>query len=301
MLPSMASPIAYTGTYTALVTPFRASGEIDVDALDRLVEEQIEGGITGLVPCGTTGETPCLSSDEQLKVIRRVAEVAKGRAPVIAGTGSNNTDKTIAQSRAALEAGADAVMVVMPYYNKPSQAGMKAHVLAVAKAVDAEVVLYNIPGRSVVDLATDTLEAICEAAPNVVAIKDATGNVVRCQETKRRLGDRMKVMSGDDGLTVGMMACGAGGVISVTGNVLPQRVSEVTTKMAAGDHAGALEAHLKLLPLHAAMFVEPNPAPAKAALHLRGKMARVVRLPMVAASDETTARVKQLLEDLGEL
>jgi len=257
--------------------------------------------VAGLVPCGTTGETPCLSIEEQLDVIRRVAAVNAGRAPVIAGTGSNDTAKSILQSQAALEAGADAVMVVMPYYNKPSQAGMKAHVLAVAEAVDAEVLLYNIPGRSVVDLAADTLEAICEAASNVVAIKDATGNVLRCQETKRRLGDRLQVMSGDDGLTLGMMACGAGGVISVTGNVLPARVNEVTTKMAAGDLEGARKAHYALLPLHAAMFAEPNPAPAKAALHLRGRMARSVRLPMVEASEETTTRVEQLLTELGEL
>lgn len=289
-----------TGTLTALVTPFSPDGEsLDFAALDALVEAQLAGGVSGLVPCGTTGESPTLTDEEQIAVVRRVVEVTKKRVPVIAGTGSFSTKKTISASKAALAAGADGVMVVMPYYNKPSQDGLRAHVLAVAKAVGAPIVLYNIPGRSVVDLSTDTTARICEAAPNVVAIKDATGNVLRCQDVVRRLGDRLTVLSGDDGLTVPMMAAGAQGVISVTSNVLPGAVSEVTRLALAGDYAAARAAHLALLEVHAAMFVEPNPAPAKAALASLGKMSDAVRLPLVAASEATRKLVGEALAKLA--
>jgi 4-hydroxy-tetrahydrodipicolinate synthase len=275
-----------SGTFTALVTPFTPDGEaIDFAALDALVEAQIAGGVTGLVPCGTTGEAPTLTEEEQLAVIKRVVAVAAKRVPVVAGTGTFSTKKTIAASRAAVAVGADAVMVVMPYYNKPSQDGMREHVVSVARAVSCPIVLYNIPGRSVVDLGAEASERICEGAPNVVGVKDATGNVLRCQELKRRLGDRLTVLSGDDALTVPMMSVGASGVISVTSNVRPREVSEVTRRVAAGDWAGARAAHLGLLELHGLMFVEPNPAPAKAALAAAGKMSAAVRLPLVAASE----------------
>jgi 4-hydroxy-tetrahydrodipicolinate synthase len=288
------------GTYTALVTPFVRGGErVDVGALERLVEAQIAAGISGLVPCGTTGETPTLGDAEQLEVIERVVAVAAGRVPVLAGTGTFNTVKTIQASKAAVEAGADAVMIVMPYYNKPSQEGMREHVLAVARAVDRPIVLYNIPGRSVVDLSAETTEQIFERAPNVVAVKDATGNVLRCQELVRRLGERVTVMCGDDALTLGMMACGARGVISVSSNVLPAQVADVTHKLAAGDLAGARAAHLALTSFHALMFVEPNPAPAKAALEALGRMNADVRLPLVAASAGARERIVAELGRLG--
>lgn len=298
----MATHISFEGTFTAIVTPFRPGGEnVDFDALDKLVEAQIAGGVSGLVPCGTTGETPTLSATEQLAVITRVVKVAAGRVPIVAGTGSNDTRKSIDASVAALEAGADGVMVVMPYYNKPSQAGMQAHVLAIAGAVEAPVIIYNIPGRSVVDLAADTTVAICEAAPNVKCLKDASGNVLRCQELVRRLGDRLSVMCGDDGLTLGMMATGAKGVISVSSNVAPAKVSEVTGLIAQGEWERARAAHLALLPLHGAMFVEPNPAPAKAALEMLGQMAADVRLPLVPASAATRTLVRRELTTLGLL
>jgi 4-hydroxy-tetrahydrodipicolinate synthase len=223
----------------------------------------------------------------------------RGRVLVLAGTGSNSTAKTIAASKAAREAGADAVMVVMPYYNKPSQSGLMAHVLAVASSVDCPVVLYNIPGRSAVDLEAATVEAICEQAANVVAVKEATGNVLRCQELKRRLGDRLSVLSGDDALTVAMMAVGAAGVISVTSNVRPSEVTEVTRAMAAGDVERARALHFALLPLHAAMFAEPNPGPAKAALAEEGKMSDAVRGPLVTASNDTRAIVRRALAELA--
>lgn len=299
----MPHPMTLSGTFTAIVTPFTPDGEsVDWSALDTLVEDQIQGGVTGLVPCGTTGESPTLTDEEQIAVIKRVVAKVQSRAPVLAGTGSFSTKKTIHASKAAMSAGADGVMIVMPYYNKPSQDGMREHVLAIAKAVGNEcpIVLYNIPGRSVVDLSADTTVAICNAAPNVVGMKDATGNVLRCQELKRRLGDRLTVLSGDDALTLPMMAAGASGVISVTSNVRPREVSEVTRRFLAGDLAGAQRAHFELLELHGLMFVEPNPAPAKAALSAMGRMSPAVRGPLVRASEGLERRIKAELARLGD-
>ena len=288
------------GTYTAIVTPFVAGGAaVDFAALERLVDEQIAGGVAGLVPCGTTGESPTLGEDEQREVVRVVARRAAKRVPVLAGTGSFSTKKTIAASRSALEAGADAVMVVMPYYNKPSQEGLCEHVLTVARAVDAAVVLYNIPGRTGVDLSAEATERICAAAPNVVAVKDATGNVLRCQELKRRLGSRLTIMSGDDGLSLPMMAVGASGVISVTSNVLPRETAEVASLFGRGELEAARAAHFRLLPLHGAMFVEPNPAPAKAALAMLGRMLDDVRQPLLRAGADTRTALAALLVELG--
>jgi 4-hydroxy-tetrahydrodipicolinate synthase len=299
---------SFQGTYTALVTPFVAGAQsIDFDALERLVEDQIAGGIAGLVPCGTTGETPTLSEAEQLAVIERVAKVAAGRVPVVAGTGSNSTDKSVKASQAALEAGADGVMIVMPYYNKPAlpyynkpaQQGMREHVVTIAKAVDCPVIVYNIPGRSVVDLSAETTEALCAAADNVVAIKDATGNVLRCQELKRRLGDRLAVMCGDDGLTLPMMAVGAAGVISVSANVLPDKVSAVTELVAQGKLDDARAKHFELLNFHGLMFAEPNPGPCKATAALLGRMQPDVRLPLLPAAAATRERIEAALFELG--
>ena len=292
---------AFQGTFTALVTPFSADGEaLDLEALDALVEAQIAGGVTGLVPCGTTGEAPTLTDEEQVVVIKRVVDVTKGRVPVIAGTGSFPTKKTIAASKAALSAGADGVMVVMPYYNKPSQDGMREHVLAVAAAVSCPIVLYNIPGRSVVDLSAETTEQICDKAPNVVALKDATGNVLRCQELKRRLGERLTVLSGDDGLTLAFGAVGASGVISVSSNVRPFEVSEVTRALARGDFARARACHFALCELHGLLFVEPNPAPAKAALALAGRMTTAVRQPLLPATEALTKKLADALARLDQ-
>lgn len=287
------------GTWTAIVTPFTPDGaEVDRAALDRLVEDQIQGGVSGLVPCGTTGEAPTLDEAEQILVIERVVAAAKGRVPVFAGTGSFSTKKTIVASQAALAAGADGVMIVMPYYSKPSQDGLCEHVLAVARAVRGPVMLYNVPGRTVADLAADTTAKICEAASNVVAIKDASGNVLRCQELKRRLGDRLVVMCGDDALTVPMMAVGASGVISVSSNVRPRAVSEVTRLVRENAWDRARAALLALLEIHGLMFAEPNPAPAKAALAAEGKMSDAVRLPLVPASAGLRRQVTEALARL---
>jgi 4-hydroxy-tetrahydrodipicolinate synthase len=292
----MFSAVSLSGVYTALVTPFTADGtSVDLKALESLVESQIQGGVSGLVPCGTTGESPTLTEAELTVVIQKIAQIARGRVPVLAGTGSFSTKKTIAQALAALEAGADGVMVVMPYYSKPSQAGLVEHVCQTASAVKAPVVLYNIPGRTSVDLGADATVAICERAPNVIGIKDATGHVLRCQELVRRLGDRLAILSGDDALTLPMMACGARGVISVASNLMPDKVSEMCRLFAAGKVAEARRAHLALLPVYEAMFAEPSPAPIKAALAQKGRMHESVRLPLVAATSEFKARLADVL------
>jgi 4-hydroxy-tetrahydrodipicolinate synthase len=295
------SRLPLSGTFTALVTPFSPDGgEVDWSALDALVEAQIEGGVTGLVPCGTTGESPTLTEEEQSAVIKRVVAKAAGRVAVLAGTGSVSTKKSVLASKAAVEAGADGVMIVMPYYNKPSQEGMREHMLAIARAVSCPIVLYNVPSRTVVDLSADTTARICELAPNVVGLKDASGNVLRCQELKRRLGDRLTILCGDDALTVPMMAVGASGVISVTSNVRPRAVSDVTRLMDKGDFAAARAAHLRLLELHGLMFVEPNPAPAKAALAGVGRMNASVRSPLLPASEVLRQKITEALARLDD-
>jgi 4-hydroxy-tetrahydrodipicolinate synthase len=293
--------LRFEGTYTAIVTPFvdakdDAARVIDWQAYDRLVQAQLDGGITGIVPCGTTGESPSLEKDEQLALIERTVKLAKGKAIVLAGTGANSTRATIALSQAAEKAGADAVMVVVPYYNKPTQEGLREHFVAVAASVTCPVVVYNIPGRTGIDLAAETLAKIAEAAPNVVATKEATGNVLRAQEIARLMGDRMTVLSGDDGLTLPMIAVGARGVISVTSNVYPAEVTRVTRLALDGKFDEARKAHLALLRVHEVMFVEANPAPAKAALAHKMKVPDAVRGPLARASEGARARVVAALE-----
>jgi 4-hydroxy-tetrahydrodipicolinate synthase len=284
------------GAFTALVTPFDASLRVDEVALDKLVDAQIEGGIAGLVPCGTTGESPTLDHEEHLAVVARVIKRAAKRVPVIAGTGSNSTREAIDMSRRAAELGADAVMIVMPYYNRPTQLGLVEHCKQVAASVGkTPVILYNIPVRTGVDLLPESIEAICAAAPNVVGIKEATGNVLRAQELVRRLGDRFTVLSGDDALTVAMMACGARGVISVTSNVFPREVQEVCELASGGRFAEARSKHLALLPVHDAMFLEANPGPVKAALEAAGVMSAHVRSPLVTPQETTRARLRDVI------
>jgi 4-hydroxy-tetrahydrodipicolinate synthase len=290
----------FSGTYTALVTPFLddEAQTIDWKALDALVDRQIEGGVTGLVPCGTTGEAPTLSDAEQLEVIRRVVDRARGRVKVVPGTGTNSTRSTIARSKQAEAAGANGLLIVSPYYNKPSQAGLLRHFLSVAEAVSCPIVVYNIPGRSVVDVLPDTIEELCRRAENVVSVKEASGNVLRTQTLVRRLGDRISVLSGDDALTLPIMASGGRGVISVTSNILPAEVSRVVSLALQGKWEEARALHLSLLDLHEAMFLEPSPAPVKAGLALERHMGDGVRGPLVAASEATRAAIAEALAEL---
>jgi 4-hydroxy-tetrahydrodipicolinate synthase len=289
-----------SGTYTAIVTPFRDDDaqSIDWEALDRLVDRQIEAGVDGLVPCGTTGESPSLSEGEQREIVQRVATRAAGRAKIVAGTGTNSTRSTITRSREAQAAGADAVMLVCPYYNKPSQQGLLRHFLAAADAVSCPVVVYNIPGRSGVDILPETIEELCRRAENVVSVKEATGNVLRTQTLVRRLGDRISVLSGDDALTLPIIASGGQGVISVTSNLRPAEVVRATAAALAGKLAEARALHLALVALHEAMFVEPSPAPVKAALAMERRMTDVVRGPLVAASSATRDAIAAALSEL---
>lgn len=291
------SELSVSGAYTALVTPFSADGtSVDYAAYEKLLAHQLEGRISGLVPCGTTGEAPTLTDTEQLELVKRTVLAAKGKAQVIVGTGSNNTKKTIEASRNAFEAGADAVMVVTPYYNKPSQEGLFQHIKHVADGVPGPIILYNIPGRSSVDLSVETLLRILDACPRVVGIKDASGNVLYCQELLARAGDRVAVLSGDDALTLPMMSVGAKGVISVTSNLYPRQVGEVVADVLAGRIDAARRKHLALWPVHRAMFQEPNPSPIKAALEIAGITTSAVRLPLVPAS---AACKKHLAETLS--
>ncbi len=285
------------GAFTALVTPFDAQLRVDDAALDRLVDAQIAGGIAGIVPCGTTGESPTLDDDEHIGVIAKVVKRANKRVPIIGGTGSNATREAINLSKRAVEVGVDAVMIVMPYYNKPTQAGMVEHCKQVAAAVkDTPVVLYNVPGRTASDLQPESVEAICKASPNVIAIKEATGNILRAQELHRRLGDRLTILSGDDALTLGMMACGARGVISVTSNVFPKQVQQVCELALAGKWDDARRAHLALVPVHDVMFIESNPGPAKAALAAAGVITGNVRAPLVMPTEASTTKVVQVVD-----
>ncbi|MBX3190136.1 MAG: 4-hydroxy-tetrahydrodipicolinate synthase [Labilithrix sp.] len=290
--------ISLEGTFTAIVTPFRddAQKSIDWSAYERLVEAQLAGGIDGIVPCGTTGESPALDHEEQLELVKRTVKLAKGKAVVLAGTGSNSTKATIAHSQAAERAGADAVMVVVPYYNKPTQEGLREHFVAVAASVKCPVVVYNIPGRTGIDLSADTLAKIAEKSPNVIATKEATGNVLRCQEIARTMGDRMTILSGDDALTLPMISVGARGVISVTSNVYPAEVTRVTRLALDGKWEEARRAHFALCRVHEIMFVEANPSPAKAALVHKGLIADVVRGPLVRASEGARAKVVAVLD-----
>jgi 4-hydroxy-tetrahydrodipicolinate synthase len=290
------------GTYTALVTPFRDEPGQPVDwaALDALVDAQIAGGVAGLVPCGTTGESPTLSHEEHGEVIERVVQRAAKRTQVIAGAGSNSTREAVALVQHAERAGADAVMVVVPYYNKPSQEGLFRHFVEVARSVRLPLVVYNIPGRSVVDLAPETLARICAEAPNVVGVKEATGNVLRTQKLTQTFGARLSVLSGDDALTLPMIAVGARGVISVTSNVLPAEVSRATQLALEGKMDEARRAHLALLPVHEAMFLDASPGPVKAALAHRGTIQGGVRSPVCLPAENVRAAIVAALEGFAK-
>jgi 4-hydroxy-tetrahydrodipicolinate synthase len=292
------SSLTFQGVFTALVTPFTEdAASIDFDAYGHLLEMQVEGGVAGVVPCGTTGETPTLSSSEQLELVRYTKQILKGRLPIIVGAGSNDTQASVAACRAAVEAGADAVMVVMPYYNKPNQAGMLRHIELLCAAVDVPVVLYNIPARSGVELsAKSTLKAL-STCPNVAAVKDATGKLNYSQQVLSQAEGRVSLLSGDDLLTLPLLAVGARGVISVASNLYPRAVVDVVNAGLAGDYTTARRAHYRLLPVYKALFEEPNPAPVKAALASKGLINEAVRPPIVSISDECRVRLLATLSE----
>ena len=285
----------FRGTYTALVTPFQ-NEEIDIDAFTNLIETQIAAGIDGIVPVGTTGESPTLSCGERHHVIELAVERAMGRCQVIAGTGSNSTRDAIAHTKAAEEIGADAALLVAPYYNKPSQEGLFRHFSAIAKSTPLRLMLYNIPGRCGVDIAAETVARIQGDCPNVVSIKEAGGNVDRVSELRARLPDAFTVLSGDDGLTLPFLAAGAVGVVSVASNLLPREMSDLVDAVVNGDLKRAEGLHRKLYWLFKDLFIEPNPVPIKTALSWRGTILAEVRLPLCEMSAANQARLRKTLE-----
>ena len=292
----------FTGSFVALVTPFR-NGKIDFEKLDLLVEFHVEAGTNGLVPCGTTGESATLSHEEHEQIINRVVKRADGRIPVVAGTGSNSTQEAIRLTRFAREAGADAALLITPYYNRPTQKGLVAHFEAVAKAVsqtagDFPLILYNVPSRTGVNMLPQTVIE-CSEFPNVVGIKEASGNVDQTVEILR--GSEMVVLSGDDSLTLPLMAVGAKGVISVAANVVPKLMVDLVDLASAGDFLGAQELHFRLFPLFKALFVETNPIPVKAAMALQGRIGPELRLPMTPLSEANLKHLELVLSELGVL
>jgi len=286
----------FEGALTALVTPFRGDA-VDEKALRELVEHQIASGIDGLVPAGTTGESVNLSHAELEKVLRITVEQARGRVPVVAGTGTASTRHTVELTKLAREAKVDGVLVVAPYYNRPSQEGLYQHFKAVAE-LGLPVVLYNIPVRTGVDVSLDTTERLA-ALPSIVAIKESTGNVVRSADILQRFGSRFTVLSGDDGITLPILALGGHGVISVASNVAPKEVAQLVKLYRSGDTNGARILAEKLRPLFEVLFIEPNPGPAKAALAQLGRLAPEIRLPMVLPTEANQARIRAVIGELA--
>ena len=293
----MTAKTSFRGSFTALLTPF-ANGSLDEKAFSNLVEWQIAEGTNGLVPVGTTGESPTLSHDEHKRVVELCVEAANRRVPVVAGAGSNSTKEAIDLSRHAEEAGADAVLIVTPYYNKPTQEGLYQHFKAINDAIGIPIIIYNIPARSVIDMSVDTMKRLFELA-NIAGVKDATANVIRVSQQRQAMGADFNQLSGEDASALGFMAHGGHGCISVTSNVAPRLCAEFQGACLRGDFAGALALQDKLMPLHTALFLETNPAPAKYALSILGKCAAGVRLPMVPVTEATKAAVHSAMVHAG--
>ncbi|HLO75132.1 MAG TPA: 4-hydroxy-tetrahydrodipicolinate synthase [Magnetospirillum sp.] len=287
----------FKGSITALITPFR-DGKVDEKAFQEFVAWQIAEGTHAVVPCGTTGESPTLSHEEHNRVIELCIEVAKGKVPVIAGTGSNSTEEAIYLTRHAKEAGADAALVVAPYYNKPTQEGLFRHYEAIVKAVDLPVIVYNIPGRSVVNISVETFERLAKL-PNIVGVKDATADLARPLQIRRALGEKFCQLSGEDATATAFLAQGGVGCISVTSNVAPKMCAQMHDAWIKGDLETCFALRDKLMTLHDVMFVEPNPVPAKYAASLLGKCRPDVRLPLVEMSDANKAKVQAAMQAVG--
>jgi 4-hydroxy-tetrahydrodipicolinate synthase len=289
----------FKGSIPALVTPFR-DGQVDWDALEKLVDWQIAEGSHGLVPVGTTGESPTLSHEEHKRVIEAVVKAAAGRVPVIAGAGSNNTIEAIDLIRHAEKAGADAALVVTPYYNKPTQRGLIAHYRALHDACNLPIVIYNIPGRSVIDMMPDTMGELAKL-PRIVGVKDATGKIERVSQQRASCGADFVQLSGEDATALGFNAHGGVGCISVTANVAPKLCAEFQEATLSGDYAAALRYQDKLMPLHEAIFIEPGLAGAKYGLSRLGRCSEEVRLPLTTLLDSTKARIDAAMRHAGLL
>lgn len=287
----------FYGSITAMITPFR-DGEIDWKALEELIERQIENGTHGLVPCGTTGESPTLTHDEHKRIVERCVDQVKGRIPVIAGTGSNSTAEALDFTDHALKAGADAALIVTPYYNKPTQDGLYAHYKTLAESVNIPIIIYNIPGRSVIDMTTQTMAKLAEL-PNIIGVKDATNDLNRVIEIKEQIGDDFCQLSGEDPTIAQYLKNGGHGCISVTSNLVPDMCAKLHNLWKDGKEDEVLALHEKLIPLHEAMFCETSPQPVKYALSQLGICSDEVRLPLVKASAAARQQVDQVMTSLG--
>ena len=290
----------FNGSMTALVTPFR-DGTVDERAFTDLVEWQIESGTNGLVPVGTTGESPTLTHDEHNRVVELCVAAAAGRVPVVAGAGSNSTREAVALAEHAERAGATGILVVTPYYNKPNQDGLKAHFGAVARATSLPIIIYNIPPRSVIDMSVDTMAELAETYPNIVGVKDATANLLRVSRQRAACGPAFIQLSGEDGTALGFNAHGGVGCISVTANVAPKECAEFQAACARKDFPAALAIQDRLMPLHDALFVEPSPSGAKYALSRLGRIANELREPIVPVSGPTAAIIDKAMVHAGLL
>jgi len=287
----------FQGSIVAIVTPMK-DGRVDEKAMGDLIGFHLDAGTNGIVPCGTTGESATLSHEEHRRVIEMCIEMVGGRIPVIAGTGSNSTEEAITLTRHAKSVGADGVLLITPYYNKPMQEGLYRHFKAIAEAVDIPQILYNIPGRTGVNMLPETVARLT-AFKNIVGIKEGSGSMQQITEVIRLCGERLSVLSGDDGMTLPLMAIGGKGAISVTANIVPSDMVQMTSAAGRGDFAEARKWDAKLYPLHRVLFIETNPVPVKAALAFIGKCSNEVRLPLSPLSEDNLAKVKAALEAYG--
>jgi 4-hydroxy-tetrahydrodipicolinate synthase len=290
----------FKGSFVALITPMRDDGSVDEKAYAEFVDWQIREGTHGVVPVGTTGESPTLSHDEHRRVTEIAISVAKGRVPVIAGAGSNSTEEAIALTRHAKEAGADAALIVTPYYNKPTQEGMYLHFTAIADAVDLPIIIYNIPPRSVIDMSVETMARLAKHR-NIVGVKDATANLVRPLHTRRACGEEFCQLSGEDHTAIAYNAAGGHGCISVTANIAPRLCSDMQSAWTEGRTKDAMAIQNRLVPLHDALFSETSPGPVKYAASLLGKTSERCRLPLAPLMDGTRAKVKAAMSEVGLL
>src|ERR1043165_3674460 len=290
----------FTGTYTALVTPFN-DGHLDLSAFERLIKAQIKGGVDGIVPVGTTGESPTLDYEEHIRVVELAVKFAAGKIKVLAGTGANSTKEAIYLTKAAEEAGADGSLQVAPYNNKPTQEGLFQHFHAIARATKLPLMLYSIPGRCGVEIAVETVNRLAHDVVSIVGIKEAGGNADRVSQLRAALGPRFTIMSGDDALTLPFMAVGAHGVISVASNIIPKPVSQMVNACAEGHLAPALKLHAKYYPVFKDLFIETNPVPVKAALAMLGQIEEEYRLPLVRMSGKNRETLRATMKSCGIL
>jgi 4-hydroxy-tetrahydrodipicolinate synthase len=288
----------FTGCGTALVTPFRRDGSLDEAGVSRLAKRQIDAGIHFLVPCGTTGESPTLTEEERVRVVELVAEQAKGRVPVLAGAGGYNTQEVIHEAKRMRRAGADGILSVTPYYNKPTPDGLVAHYRAIAEAIDLPIILYNVPGRTGCNIDPATLVRLA-SIPNIVGVKEASGNMMQMCEICASVPDTFTVLSGDDALTLPLMAIGGRGIISVASNEIPGEMSKLAELGASGDFASARQLHQRLMPLLQVNFIESNPIPVKSAMAMLGLLDETYRLPMVPPRPASRERIAAVLRSLG--